>query len=100
VPALLWSLGIFVLSSIPGSAFPELPGWYGARGTLPPGRGAAAQVFVAFFVAALYGATDEAHQAFTPQRSPDLYDVLADAVGGLSGALACVAIVARRRKRA
>ena len=89
VPALIWSLGIFVLSSIPGSAFPELPGWwhadklvhlgiyatlgalcwYGAHGTLPIGRGAAAQVIVAFLVTALYGVTDEAHQAFTPLRS-------------------------------
>jgi len=120
VPALGWSLGIFVLSSIPGNAFPQLPGWwhadkfvhlgiyatlgalcwYGARGTLPPGRGAGAQVIVAFLVTALYGVTDEAHQAFTPMRSPDPYDVLADAVGGLCGALACVAIVARKRKRA
>ncbi|HMF44616.1 MAG TPA: VanZ family protein [Polyangia bacterium] len=120
VPALVWSAGIFVLSSIPGSAFPQLPGWwhadkfvhlgiyatlgalcwYGARGTLPPGRGAPAQVLVAFLVTALYGVTDEAHQAFTPLRSPDPYDVLADAVGGLAGALACVAIVARKRKRA
>jgi hypothetical protein len=30
----------------------------------------------------LYGISDEWHQAFVPNRSPDLRDVVADAVGG------------------
>ena len=30
IPAVLWSAVIFVLSSIPGSAFPRLPGWWNA----------------------------------------------------------------------
>jgi len=116
MPALLWSAVIFALSSIPGDAFPRLPRswnadkfvhigiyavlgalcWFGARGTLPPGRGRAAQVTVAGLIAALYGVTDEAHQVFTPLRSPDPYDVVADAIGGMLGAIACVAIVARK----
>ena len=29
-PAVLWSAVIFVLSSIPGDAFPRLPGWWNA----------------------------------------------------------------------
>ena len=29
-PAVLWSAVIFVLSSIPGNAFPRLPGWWNA----------------------------------------------------------------------
>jgi VanZ family protein len=116
IPAVLWSAVIFVLSSIPGDAFSTLPGWwnadkfvhtgiyavlgalcwYGARGTLPHGRGVLAQVVVATLIATLYGITDEAHQAFTPLRTPDPLDVAADAVGGLLGAIACVVIVSRK----
>ena len=119
IPAVLWSAGIFALSSIPGSAFPRLPSWwnadkfvhtgiyavlgalcwYGARGTLPHGRGALAQVIVAGLISALYGITDEAHQAFTPLRTPDPFDVAADAVGGLLGAIGCVVIVSRKRAK-
>ncbi len=73
--------------------------WYGARGTLPHGRGALAQVIVASLIATLYGITDEAHQAFTPLRNPDPFDVAADAVGGLLGAIACVVIVSRERAK-
>ena len=116
-PALLWSLMIFRLSAIPGDALPRMPGWwnadklihggvyavlgalcwYGARGTLPRVRGPIHQVMAAALIATLYGISDEFHQSFTPERSPDAFDVIADAVGGLLGALACVAIVARRR---
>jgi VanZ family protein len=110
---------IFGLSSIPGHALPQLQGWlnadkfvhlaiygvlgalcwFGARGTLPPGRGWAAQVAVAVLIATLYGITDEAHQSLVPMRSPDVYDVIADAGGALIGALLCVAIVSRDRVR-
>jgi len=119
IPAAIWSALIFVLSSIPGSAFPALPGWwnadkfvhtgiyavlgalcwFGARGTLPHGRGAIPQVIVAALITTLYGITDEAHQAFTPLRTPDPFDVVADAVGGLLGAIACVVIVSRKRAK-
>ena len=120
MPALLWSALIFGLSSIPGHKLPTLPGWwnadkfvhtgiyavlgalcwFGARGTLPARHGPAAPVLVAFLGATLYGITDEAHQVFTPMRSPDAYDVLADAIGGMLGALACVAILSRSTRRA
>ena len=116
-PALLWSLLIFRLSAIPGDALPRMPGWwngdklihgavyavlgalcwYGARGTLPRVRGPVHQVIAAGLITTLYGISDEMHQSFTPRRSPDAFDVIADAVGGLLGALVCVAIVARRR---
>jgi len=116
-PALLWSTVIFWLSAIPGDALPRMPGWwnadklihgavyavlgaacwYGARGTLPRVRGPVHQVLAAGLITTLYGISDEMHQSFTPRRSPDAFDVIADAVGGLLGALVCVAIVARRR---
>ena len=110
---------IFVLSSIPGSAFPRLPVggmptnsftpestrcWARSAGTARAARCRAAgvrsaQVIVASLIATLYGITDEAHQAFTPLRSPDPFDVVADAVGGLLGAIACVVIVSRERAK-
>jgi VanZ family protein len=34
---------------------------------------------------ALYGLSDEVHQSFNPTRSPQAYDVLVDALGGLIG---------------
>ena len=118
-PALVWSAVIFGLSSIPGKDLPQLPGWgsadkvvhgavygvlgaflwLGLRATWARESGLAWQTIAAALGAALYGITDEMHQAFTPGRSPEVFDVLADFVGGLLGALACVAIVARKRGR-
>jgi VanZ family protein len=40
-----------------------------------------------FLLAALYGAIDEAHQAFSPGRSPDYADWLVDMIGALVGAM-------------
>jgi VanZ family protein len=54
-------------------------------------------VALACLLATLYGVTDELHQLFTPRRSCDFYDVVADAVGGLLGAVLAAALVARRR---
>ena len=117
-PALLWSCVIFGLSTIPGNKLPRLPElwnvdklvhgavyavlgalcWHGARATSVRGRGHLVQVSAAVTCAALYGITDELHQAFTPLRSPDPFDVIADAGGGLVGALVCVAIVSRKTR--
>ena len=33
----------------------------------------------------LYGVSDELHQSFVPGRTPDVYDVMADAAGGCVG---------------
>jgi VanZ family protein len=33
----------------------------------------------------LYGVSDEWHQSFVPGRSPDRYDILADAIGAIAG---------------
>jgi len=118
-PPLLWSVIIFALSAIPGNQFPPMPGWWSAdkfvhgaiyavlgalswralRATWARGHGTGMQIIAAVAVTGLYGITDELHQAFTPMRSPDPFDVIADAVGGLLGALVCVAILARRRAK-
>ena len=36
----------------------------------------------------LYGLSDEVHQMFTPGRTPDMLDVVADTVGAAAGSLA------------
>lgn len=45
-----------------------------------------AAVMCAFAATSLYGATDEWHQLFTPGRSSDVRDWLADTIGGGLGA--------------
>lgn len=113
-PAFLWAGFVFVMSSLPGRQLPtlDLPNidkvvhvavyavlgmlcWRGVRLTerLDPVR----TVIMATAVAALYGITDEFHQAFTPNRMADWKDAVADAGGGFLGAFGC-ALVARWRQ--
>jgi VanZ family protein len=107
LPVVAWAAVIFVLSSIPGNDFPKVPGSQtdklvhgilystlgflvtrGLRGSTSLGRGALIAVGTAFAIG--YGITDELHQLFTPHRSSDGHDVVADAAGGIVGAVACV----------
>ena len=44
------------------------------------------QVLLAAVLATLYGISDEWHQSFVPGRSPDVWDVVADASGALAAA--------------
>ena len=103
-PPILWAAGIFGLSSISLPPKPPLipgldkiahAGLYAVlayllfrallqeRG-LRPWRAAA----WAFLLTALYGVTDEFHQQFTPNRSVDVVDWMADALGALSAFVA------------
>ena len=55
---------------------------------------------MAVLLATLYGAFDEVHQAFTPDRSPDVRDLIADCLGaaiGVAAILLLMAIVRRLR---
>jgi len=100
-----WALLIFVLSSIPGAAFPSSKllsydklihaAVYAVLGAfsfmaMPRSWSQKASVLVLMSgaITTLYGFTDEFHQLFVPGRSADLRDVLADCVGGFVGALA------------
>jgi VanZ family protein len=104
LPAALWASLIFVLSSIPGTSIPHvaIPAsdkiahafvyailgafcFRGARQTLTETGFRAA--LLATLIATLYGISDELHQLFTPQRSADWHDVVADMVGGALGAV-------------
>ena len=94
---------IFVASSVPGD---QLPGhfWdklvhflvYAVLGVLfliPLAEARLSQVTMAkaglaVLLSALYGAFDEVHQAFTPERTPDVRDLFADAFGAALGVVA------------
>ncbi|HEV7587527.1 MAG TPA: VanZ family protein, partial [Longimicrobium sp.] len=96
-PALLWAAAVFVASSRP--TLPQLPsvlGWdklqhaaaYAVGGLLIAralgGRGRRAAV-LAIVLGSLYGATDELHQRFVPNRSSSPVDWMADTLGVLAG---------------
>lgn len=51
------------------------------------GWGVIQALLVAIALATLYGVTDEFHQSFVPNRTPDAKDVLIDVLGATAGAL-------------
>jgi VanZ family protein len=112
---LAWAVVIFGLSSIPGNALPKVPGAQtdklvhgiiylvlglvcGRALAATTGLAAGRRVALAFLLATAYGVTDELHQLFTPRRSCDWHDVVADAVGGLLGAVLAVTLARRAPK--
>ncbi len=60
------------------------------------GRVTLTGVLTAFAIAVVYGASDEVHQAFVPERSGQLADVAMDALGAAAG-VAIASLVLRRR---
>ena len=53
-------------------------------------------VVLAIVLTSLYAASDEYHQAFTPQRQSDINDWVADTVGGTFGAAAFAGVLRAR----
>jgi VanZ family protein len=115
LPAAGWASVIFLLSSQP--VLPSPPGMsdklahaitYGILGAACLFGLVAADwrrivrrtSVLAVIVAVLYGVSDEFHQAFVPGRTPDVLDVLADAVGAAVavGVLWLSAILVRRHR--
>ncbi len=99
-PAIAWCLFIFIASSIPSDNIAMLPGFTdkvvhaSVFGVLCWLSHVALfhqdwkfirrhSLFIAVCFVVLYGMSDEYHQSFTPGRSTDPYDLLADTVGGL-----------------
>lgn len=100
LPAILWALLIFGLSSIPGPKMPEF-----AFEIPDKVEHASVFFFLSLFVyrafryqqrypwlstysllislalTVVYGALDETHQIFVPGRDPDVFDFLADGTG-------------------
>jgi VanZ family protein len=116
LPAVLWTAVIFGLSSIPGTQLPpvDLPQadklahllvyavlgalvlrgvrrWGGADGAAASTRRFWVDATMAIVLTTLYGVSDEIHQQWTPNRSPDWHDVVADALGAGLGTMAHVA---------
>ena len=100
--AILWSLGIIVAYSLPGStlpAGPELLGWdkiahfglFAGFGflwmrVLHPRRGTSRatvpkRMIVFLLVSLLLAVSGEVYQSLLPERTPDPYDALANALG-------------------
>jgi VanZ family protein len=103
LPVILYMAAIFYVSSLPQPPVP--PGgdkpWHilaylglgvvtvrAVAGGLPPAIDARVAAF-AMAIAIGYGATDELHQAFVPGRSAQVADLVADAIGVMSGTGLC-----------
>lgn len=105
LPAILYSLFIFVMSSFSAPPTPKFDLEWGDKVThagafglmmlftfrgvrwLLPGRSLTVQLMIAFLYCITYGATDEIHQHFVPDRQADIFDWVADTVGAGLGAI-------------
>jgi VanZ family protein len=102
LPPLIWAAFILILTSIPGSHLPALPsrnfdklvhlaiygvfGWLTVRAWSGGSRVTAAALAIVLLISC-FGALDEWHQQFIPQRSMDLLDWTADTAGATVGVL-------------
>jgi hypothetical protein len=109
LPVALWAAVIFTGSSVPGT---NIPGGYSVYGHLGEyfvlgaltlravRREDRGTVLLALALCALYGASDEFHQAFVPFRVPDPVDWLTDVVGAAVGVSAYLWWALRRGRDA
>jgi VanZ family protein len=104
---IVYMAGIFVASSIPGTRMPAAGLWRFDKvlhacafaGLAVLSWRATRRVPLAVAIATTYGALDELHQRFTPKRSSDPADLLADFVGACIGASLASMWVALARGR-
>ena len=115
--AAAWAASIFWVSSQP-NPFPYVPSailshdkvlhacayallGFLVRGALAGTRfGARAALVLAVFASTAYGASDEWHQSFVPNRTADVFDLAADALGAAAGAALAAVVLRRRGSRA
>jgi len=108
LPVILWWAALTVGTSIPGEDLPRPPfrhsdllahvGLYGVLGfllyraiVLGTRLGKVRWAWLAVFaIVQLYGILDEIHQLWIPGRFCELYDALADGLGGFAGVVACL----------
>jgi len=102
-PAIMWAIIIFVASAIPTRYFPPIKifrydkfihiGLFFILGLFVyRAINSIAQkhlfnwviAFVSFAIVMLYGVLDEMHQGFVPGRSVDVWDAVADTIGGIT----------------
>lgn len=98
IPSLIWAAVIFRLSSIPGADLPPTGfDWlahiivYLILSALifiavRPDTNPTTAVCLAILLASAYGVTDEIHQSFVPNRTPDIADWGFDTIGAAIGA--------------
>ena len=91
--AIFFALAIFILSSLPGAAVPQLGfrfgdkllhlSEYGIFGFLlyRAFRGTSRPFLLTVLTGVIYAASDEFHQLFVPGRYCDFWDFVADAAG-------------------
>ncbi len=115
LPAILWTILIFIASSIPSNEMPSSTIFqydklihasvfgvlcfllYRALVLRTPPTGERRAMILSAGATILYGATDELHQLLVPGRSCDIFDWAADALGAMVCIL-LVVILNRRRK--
>ena len=103
LPVMLYMAGIFVASSLPDPPVPsDVPdvslhgaAYFGLTlvtiRALAGGRWAGVTVgtlIVAWLIAVAYGATDEWHQSFVPNRHAEWRDLQSDAIGAFAATVA------------
>lgn len=108
VPALVWTVVIFLVSTVPGDRFPAVSLFphqdkvahlflYGTLGVcLGAGRrwGGDRLPHLALLAGGwLYGALDEWYQSFIPRRSPDPLDWLVDVAGVTVGYVLVLSLI-------
>lgn len=93
IPLITWCMILFILSSIPGSEYPQVDWQYADKAVhllLYTVLGICAAscflrrgfpVYVPIAFGLFFGITDEIHQAWVPLRSPSVGDIYADAIG-------------------
>lgn len=110
-PVVAYAGVIFLLSSQPTLPAPGIShfdkvahftvyaglGLLAARGMQGYGAQPGGAAVFGAVLAAFYGASDELHQHFVPGRSADIWDLVADVLGGMTGALAWYGLSRWRR---
>jgi VanZ family protein len=101
---------IFVASSIPGTKLPAPGLWrfdkvvhavcFAVLAMLTYRAARTRRAGWAIGLTSAYGAFDELHQRFTPKRSADPYDWVADTVGACAGAAVATVWEVMRDRRA